>query len=172
VIPADPVRCHYSGDPSESPLDAARFWCQDTDPSFWILPDEEYEYLIDFISANTTDDPLWIASVCCTIIASKFTREVSVSADGVSVDVGALQQKYLTLAASLRDQYDETHGDLVLPSNSYPYGSYVPDTSVPPLIFGIGMSDNFEAGLQDYGWRRYYPGYLPSGGSGSQLEDW
>jgi hypothetical protein len=96
------------------------------------------------------------------VIASKFTREVSVSADGVSVDVGSLQRKYLDLAASLRDAFDETNGNVELPTLALPMATWARDWSSPPLLFGIGMSDNFEAGLQDYGWRRLGLSPIPS----------
>lgn len=136
--------------------DQVRFWCQDTDADFWLLTDWEYDYLIEYNFENTNDNAVWIASIACTIIASKFSREVSVSADGVSVDVGSLQRKYLDLASSLREAYDEENGEMTLPTAGMPYGGYQYDPSIPPLLFGIGMSDNFYAGLQDYGWRRLY----------------
>jgi hypothetical protein len=154
VIPESSTLCSYSGDPSSTLRDQVRFWCQDTDENFWILTDWEYDYLIEFTAENTNTDPVWIASVACGVIASKFTREVTVSADGVSVDVGSLQRKYMDLAVALRDQYDEQHGDLSLPTADLPTNAYTNDPTIPPLLFGIGMSDNFYAGLQDYGWRR------------------
>lgn len=152
-IPESSEFCTYSGDPSSTLRDQVRFWTQDTDPSFWLLTDWEYDYLIEYNTTNTNNDPMWVAAVACTVIASKFTREVSVSADGVSVDVGSLQRKYLDLAASLREAFDETHGDLALPTLALP-SSWAQDVTIAPLLFGIGMGDNFEAGLQDYGWRR------------------
>jgi len=156
MIPESSANCSYSGDPSTSLRDQVRFWTQDTDADFWILTDWEYDYLIEYTFQNTNDHPIWIASVACTVIASKFAREVSVSADGVNVDVGSLQRKYLDLASSLREAYDEEHGDMDLPTASVPMGDQTYDPSIPPLLFGIGMSDNFAAGLQDYGWRRLY----------------
>lgn len=155
AIPESSDDCSYSGDPSTTMMDAVRFWAQDTDTSFWLLTDTEYGYLIDFVTLTTNDDPIWIASVACTVIAAKFTREVSVNADGVSVDVGSLQQKYRELAMTLRDAYDETHGNLEIPSNTiYAHTNGANDPSIPPLLFGVGMNDNFEAGRQDYGNRR------------------
>ena len=167
MIPADPAQCTYSGDPATSLRDAVRFWAQDTDSEFWIMTDVELDYLIDHVTRTTNDHPVWIASVVCIAIASKFTREVNVSADAVSVNVGDLQRKYLTLAQMLRESWDEEHGDLSLPQ---PVVWPNEDPSVPPTLFGIGMGDNFEAGLQDYGWRRYpataeRPAWVePSGG--------
>jgi hypothetical protein len=160
MIPEDPDACSYSGDPGTSARDAVRFWCQDTEPGFWLLTDFEHDYLIEKVSADTNDDVVWIASVAATVIAAKFTREVTVSADGVSVDVGALQQKYRDLAMTLRDTYEETHGDMELPSNALWPNK---DWSIPDLLFGIGMSDNFYAGEQDYGSRRL-PASSPSAG--------
>lgn len=154
MIPADPAQCTYSGDPTTSLRDEVRFWAQDTDPEFWLLTDTEIDYLIEQTSATTNDHPVWIASRCCLAIAAKFTREINVSADAVSVGVGELQRKYLTLAQMLRESWDEEHGDMTVPP---PLVWPVGDPSIPPLLFGIGMSDNFEAGLQDYGWRRYSP---------------
>ena len=156
MIPESNELCTYSGDPSASLRDEVRFWCQDTDSDFWLMTDWEYDYLIEFTSVQTNNHPMWIASVACTVIASKFTREVSVSADGVSVDVGSLQRKYLDLSSSLREQYDEEHGNMDLPTDGQALGTYSYDPNIPPLLFGIGMGDNFEAGLQDYGWRRLY----------------
>lgn len=168
ALPEDPDLCSYSGDPSTSLRDEVRFWCQDTDADFWLLADAELDYLIEFVTETTNSDPLWLASVAALAIASKFTREVSVSADGVSVDVGSLQRKYLDLAGALRDQYDETHGDLDLPTLSL--SRYSESLDIPPLLFGIGMADNFEAGRQDYGHRRLI---LPAAAAGdSDLEQW
>lgn len=165
MIPADPTQCTYSGDPASSLLDAVRFYSQDTDSSFWILTDEEMQYLIDETVRTTNDNPIWIASRVCIAIAAKFTREVNVSADAVSVNVGDLQRKYLTLAQMLREAHDEEHGEMALPGPARPGD----DLHIPPLLFGIGMSDNFEAGRQDYGYRRY-PGAMPGPETMPELE--
>jgi len=164
-VPADPAACTYSGDPDTSLRDAVRFWVQDTDNSFWIFTDTEIDYISEWVITTTNSDPIWIASVVASVAAAKFTRELSVSSDGVSVDLGSLQQKYRDLAMTLRDMYDETHGDLELPSNILNIGQY--DPTVPPLLFGIGMGDNFEAGNQEYGWRQYNPN-----NAGTQLEEY
>lgn len=152
MIPENPLFCSYSGTPSSSTRDEVRFWCQDTDEGFWLMTDDEYDYVIDYVTQHTNGNPVWIASVMCNAIAAKFTREVSVSGDGISVDIGSLQRKYLDLAMTLREQHDEEHGNLDLPS-------LIPasmDTETTPLLFGIGMNDNFQAGLQDYGGRRLF----------------
>jgi hypothetical protein len=43
--------------------------------------------------------------VVCDAISSKFAREISFSADGVSVGASELQEKYERLADSLRAQH-------------------------------------------------------------------
>lgn len=157
MIPADPARCSYSGDPTSSLRDAVRFWAQDTDSDFWLLTDDELDYLIEQTTQTTNDHPVWIASRVCLAIAAKFTREVNVSADAVSVSVGELQRKYLTLAQMLRESWDEEHGDMTVPA---PLAWPEEDPALPPTLFGIGMNDNFEAGRQDYGGRRFNKSYV------------
>ena len=152
ALPEDPSLCSYTGDPATSLHDAVRFWAQDADPDFWFLTDSEIDYITEFVSDTTNSDPMWIASVVAISIAAKVTREVSISADGVSIDTASLQQRFLTLAQTLRDAYDETHGDMELPTPAL--SGHNPDPRVPPLLFGIGNSDNFDAGRQDYGDRR------------------
>ncbi len=150
----------YSGDPSVSLVDEVRFWVQDTNPDsndFWMLSDEEISYLIDQW-LDSSGSVIFVSAVAAEVIAAKFTNEVSVSADGVSVSVSDLQNRYLRLAVQLREQY----------KNSLSYGagpfltgidgmwSMVRDASIQPLIFGVGFMDNAEAGRQDYGDR--HPG--------------
>lgn len=139
----------YSGDPSDGGVDEVRFLVQDTDYSDPLISDEEIEYLI-----NKWDpvygSPLMTAAMVAEVIAAKFAREVAYSADGVSVGVQELQQKYDTLASSLRDQYKQYDigSGPVLSGVMY---SDVPDPTVKPTLWAIGMNDNVRAGKQDYG---------------------
>lgn len=140
---------NYSGDPSTSELDEVRFLIQDVNSKFQILQDEDIEYLL------ATWMPLYgsvyaIAAVACEIIAARYAGQVSVSADGVSVGTSELQDKYLKLAAQLREMYKnamEASAPVIPPG---PW-SGVYDTSIAPLVFGMGLHDNPEAGKQDYG---------------------
>ena len=94
----------YSNDPATSTRDAIRFYCQDTNADDPLLQDEE----IEFVSAqwaHVTDHPMYLAAVCCESIAAKFAREISYSADGISVGASELQNKYNQLATDLREQY-------------------------------------------------------------------
>ena len=149
----------YSNDPASSTRDAIRFYCQDTNVDDPLLQDEE----IDFLSAqwaHVTDHPMYLAAVACEAIAARFAREISYSADGISVGASELQNKYNQLATDLREQHKasvigdgpDISGILV--------GAELDDT-IKPLVWGKGMHDNPEAGRQDYGgdnWRDdWYP---------------
>jgi hypothetical protein len=139
----------YSRDPSDSDLDAVRFYVQDTDPNDQLISDEEIEFLI----AQWTPvygSNLMVAAMAAEAIAAKFAREVSYSADGVSVGVNELQTKYDALASSLRDQYKQFDigGG---PEVGGVMWSDQPDPLIKPTIWAIGMNDNIRAGQQDFG---------------------
>jgi hypothetical protein len=139
----------YSGDPSESDLDAIRFYVQDTDTADQLITDEEIEFLI----AQWTPvygNNLMVASMVAEAIAAKFTREVAYSADGVSVGVQDLQDKYNNLALSLRDQYkqyDIGSGPVV---GGILYAE-AHDPTIKPTLWSVGMHDNARAGNQETG---------------------
>ena len=151
----------YSGQPDSSDKDEVRFWVQDVGmDTEWYLSDEEINYL-NSKWLLTSGSPLFVAAIAAEIISSKFTGEVSVSADGVSVSTADLQDKYHRLAASLREQHKALLATATGPhltahesvwSTSYDY-------TLHPLIFGIGFMDNAEVGRQDYGGR--HPGSAP-----------
>lgn len=140
----------YSGDPSESALDEVRFYCQDTDSNDQLITDEEIQFLIDqWTPVNESN--LYVAAVACEVIASKFAREVSYSADGVSVGTNELQQKYESLALSLRDQYKAMTSVVGDPSvGGILYGENY-DNSIKPLVWAKGMHDNPRGPVQDRG---------------------
>lgn len=139
----------YSGDPADSNLDAVRFYVQDTDPEDQLISDEEIEFLIaqwgPIYGSN-----LWNASMVAEAISAKFAREVSYSADGVSIGVNDLQTKYDALASSLRDQYKQFD---IGSDADYAYLMYSNnrDYTIKPTIWGIGMNDNSRAGDQEFG---------------------
>lgn len=144
----------YSGNPSYSKRDQVRFYMQDTDPSLQLLQDEEIDFLLTEWEL-AEDAPLFIAALGCEIVAGKFAREIDVSADGVSVSTGQLQQRYRDLAASLRAQFMEQNkagtADLMVAAFGVGW-----DPTIKPLNFGVGFNDNYEAGRQEYG--EYHPG--------------
>lgn len=139
----------YSGDPSSSARDEIRFLIGDTDSTFPLLQDAEIDYLIAKW-APSYGDPIWTAAVAAELVATKFAGVANISADGVSVNVGDLADKYRQLAASLRAMYkDGSIGGAVDISNLMWGGSW--DASIKALIFGVGMNDNLYAGQQDFG---------------------
>jgi hypothetical protein len=141
-------------------VDQVRLYVQDVDESRKLLSDEEIEFVLEQWRASH-NHPVWAASVCAEIIASKFVGEVNVSADGINVDQGSLQGKYNDLAASLRDQYHALLG-VVAPAAGTMYDT-VPDPTIPGLSFGVGFQDNARAGDQEYGGERG-PGHSPEYG--------
>ena len=161
----------YSGNPATSDKDTVRFYISDTDAELPLLEDEDIEFLLSRWMP-VYKSQLMTAAVACEIIAGKFARQVSVNADGVSVGISELQQKYNDLAASLRDQYKtEQQGTPLLPGILY---DPVWDPTIKPTRFGVGFTDNAEAGRQDYG--DYDPSGFPNewvgGGESESLDAW
>ena len=144
----------YSGDPTDSYVDAVRFFVQDTNTDDQLLSDEEISFLITHWSEY--DSMIFVAAMAAETIASRFAREITVSADGVSVGTNELQQKYLGLAKQLRAQYllEQVTGAPESFGNNF--GEEF-DASIKPLSFGVGLLDNSEIGTQDYGGTRVIP---------------
>lgn len=145
----------YSGDPSNSDVDTVRFYLQDTDSSLKLLYDEEIEWLIDEWMPKY-DSLIYVASVAAATITNKFVGMVSISADGVSVSVSDLTDRYRRLAADLRDLYKASMvgGEVDIDNILIGHG---PDPGIKPLRFGVGLHDNPEAGQQDFGGLTYDP---------------
>lgn len=151
----------YSGDPSSSDLDEVRFYLGDIDSTDVLLPDEEIQFVIDSW-ASTVGTNLYAAAVCAEMVAARFAREVSVSADGVSAGMNELQQKYNDLASSLREQHTARYGAAGSPSAGGTIFDEYYDSGIKPLSFGKGMHDNLRAGQQDYGGQQTsYPRDFP-----------
>lgn len=153
----------YSGDPSTSALDAIRFYSQDIDESDPLVSDEEIAFIVNNW-VKVSDNPLFLAAVVCDVISAKFAREISFSADGVSVGASDLQEKYSVLADSLRAQYSaQDIGGI--PSAGGMIAGEEFDPSVEPLVWSKGMHDNVQAGQQNYGGFNEYYGYPERDGS-------
>jgi len=144
----------YSGNPGASEKDQVRFYLGDVDATFPLLTDEEITFLISQWD-DAYNGALYAAAVAAEVISGRFAREVSVSADGVSVQLSELQDRYNNLASSLRDQYKALYGffDPVTAANILDDNF---DPSIKPLVFGIGFNDNYLAGRQSYG--DFHPG--------------
>jgi hypothetical protein len=144
--------------PIATDRDAVRFWVQDTDPSNELMSDDEIDYLLE-TWLPIRSSVVFVASMAAEVIAAKFTREVSVSADGVSVGTSELAAKYQQLAAKLRNQAHEDSAAGAFPDLGGVMWDEYRDLTIKPLRFGIGSMDNYEAGRQDYG--DYDPGQHP-----------
>jgi hypothetical protein len=138
----------YSGDPSSSERDQVRFYVQDTDEARPLLQDEEIDFLLTQW-ADAFGSPLYTAAVAAEVIAASFATQVNVNSGGVSVDQGALQQRYNDLASSLREQYKALYS-MEAPDLSSVMAQD-PDFTILPLSFGVGFHDNRWAGAQNYG---------------------
>ena len=100
---------------------------------------------------------MYCASVAADVLANRFAREVSTSADGVTVALSELQERFQNLATNLREQWKT----LLSVMGSADFAGIMLDvetidSSIKPLVFGVGFMDNYEAGQQDYGY--YSPG--------------
>lgn len=132
--------------PGTSRKDAVRFLVGDTDTTEQFLQDEEIQWLLE-TWPNKSD--YGVAAKVAEAIAAKLSREVTVSADGETVAIGELQQRYITLAEQLREQDNESN---VGADSLYVGGMLIgerPDPTVKGLAFGTGMHD-FDR-PQDYG---------------------
>jgi hypothetical protein len=151
----------YQG-PSASPKDEVRFLIGDTDVEDQLLSDEEIQYLVDtWLTVHGT--VFYVASIACETIAAKLAREISYSADGVSVSLSELQEKFERQAETLRTQHKELFvGGAPDVGGISAYEEQ--DIGIAPLIFGTGMHDERSAGRQDYGNRQgpdFYPEDFP-----------
>jgi hypothetical protein len=136
----------YSGDPADSDLDEVRFYVQDIDPEDQLLTDESIEFLI----ARWTPvygSNIMVAAMAAEALAARFAREVSYSADGVSVGVQDLQDKFDRLASSLRDQYKQYDIGGGPDVGGVMWSDYK-DPLIKPTLFAVGMNDNPLAGNQ------------------------
>ena len=154
----------YSGSPGSSDLDECRFYLQDTDPALQLLQDEEIQFLltswdgVDGIAIHT-------ASICADILAARFAKEISVSADGVSVSTSELMDRFTKLGTNLRATYAKRF-EAAGPDLSSLIPGYDWDPTIKPLNFGVGFMDNYEAGQQAYG------EYSPGDGNPQYGPDW
>lgn len=139
----------YSGDPSTSDLDTVRFYLRDTNPKVRLLGDAELQFLIDEWMPRY-DSLIYVASVAADAIANAFAGTVSISADGVQVDVSGISTAYAAVAARMRAMHKDAQIGGEVDITNLMWGQYV-DPSIDPLQFRIGLDDNPEAGRQNYG---------------------
>lgn len=154
LMPA-PEEWTYSGDPSATALDQVRFWIQDTDPAVRLMSDRELHWLITTWKPRH-DSLIYVAAVAAESVAAKFAGVVTVSADGVTVNVADLAERYRILAASLRQLHKQAQvgGEIDISNLMVGHGL---EANIEPLVFGMGLFDNGLAGRQNYGGDRFNP---------------
>lgn len=138
-------------------VDVVRFYLQDTDPAVRLLSDLELQYLID-IWVPKADSLLYVAFKAAELVSIKFAGVVSVSADGVSVNVADISERYAAAALRLHQMHKDHQVGAEIDITNLMWGSTV-DHGIAPLNFGVGMHDNREAGRQAYGGARGGPSY-------------
>lgn len=146
---ADEADWSYSGNPMTSDLDQVRFWLQDTDPQVRLLSNSELGFLI-LQWFPKYDSLVYVASIAAESVSTKFAGVVTVSADGVSVNVADLSDRYAKRAMTLR----KIHKDLQVGGEIDLTNIMVNqrrDDTIAPLNFSVGLHDNPMAGNQAFG---------------------
>lgn len=138
----------YTGNPSDSEVDAVRFLVGDNQEDEHFLEDEEIIFLSSLWTLQYSI--YWTAAMAAEAIAAKFTREVTFNSDSQTVSTSELQQKYLTLAEKLRTLHRAYQSGADVDVGGMLLGEQK-DPTVKPLAFGRAMHDNPAAGRQDYG---------------------
>lgn len=133
-------------------VDVVRMLLQDTDPKMPLLADLELQWLVDEWLPKH-DSLYMVAAQAAERIAMKFAGVVSVSADGVTVNVSDISERYRQAAADLRESHKESQVGGEVDITNLMWDQNI-DWSIAPLSFGVGMHDNLEAGRQDYGTQR------------------
>ncbi|MDD5229911.1 MAG: hypothetical protein PHC43_01125 [Candidatus Marinimicrobia bacterium] len=87
----------YSGNPSDSTVDALRFLTGDTDTNEQLLSNEEITYISTaFVDVNLAGAEL------CEAIAAKFARKVNTTNGDLRIDAQKRYEQYIDLAKKLR----------------------------------------------------------------------
>jgi len=141
-------------DPTTSDKDQVRFLLQDTNSSEPFMQDEEINFMLSKWK-DRLGSVEYVAAACAEVLAARYAREASISADGVNIGLGVVAQQFRELAASLRQQ----HKSLLV--GGFPdVGGITPyeeqDPNIAPFNFGTGMHDDLAAGRQEYGSRDFY----------------
>lgn len=124
--------------------DQVRLLMGDNDPSDHLMQDEE----IVFLLGQNDDNVYYAAADALETLASRFSRDVSKSADGLSISSSERWRSFQERAKHLRDQAGRARR-LAIP---YAGGikrseddEHLTDNDLKPLHFGTGMHDHYEA---------------------------
>jgi len=114
----------YSGSPSSSPLDEARFLLGDTDKSSPIMQDEEIQYIIDTYKANKN-----------TLCYQLFNRAATLFARDIKRSLGPQSEDPTDRLNYYKEQAEYYKNLVVIGGVSAPKFAY-------PKIFRKGMLSN------------------------------
>lgn len=139
----------YGDDPANSVIDAVRLLTGDVVDAGHLIEDQSINWINE--QWKHKGNVYFVASKAAELIVSRLAREVSFSADGQTVALSELQQKFTELAMSLWAQGEELQaaGSEIFAGGMLRHTFQ--DPSVAALAFGTRMHDNPEAGQQDYG---------------------
>lgn len=117
----------YSGNPSDSSLDEARFLIGDTDEADPLISDEELNYVISHNKVMYS-----ACAICCETLARKFSREIA-----SQMGSGALQVQAQQRAEAFAKRAVELRAMIMQRTPAYSVGS---DPTVDrPAVFKRGM---------------------------------
>lgn len=124
--------------------DQVRLLMGDNDPSDHLMQDEE----ILFLLTQNSDEVYEAAAEALETLASRYARDVSKSADGLSISSSERWRSFQERAKFLRDQAARNRG------GGLPYAGgisraeddeHLTDSDLKPLHFGTGMHDHYDA---------------------------
>ncbi len=117
----------YSGDPSESALDAVRYRLQDTDEDRPLLEDEEIEYEL----TEADNDVLQAALSCAEALIARGSHMVTKKISGeMTINYSDLTSQYVQLVEILQIKIRKEDLSFILPSIKK-----VKDSDNYPVIF-------------------------------------
>lgn len=122
------------------PRDQVRLYLNDIDTNNQLVSDE----VIAFLLTEEGDNPLLAAARAADVLAAKYSRMVSFSADGISFQADELQERFSALAKALRGQVGG--GQLAAPyfggASKREMAEDLFDFDLIPLHFGSHMHDH------------------------------
>jgi hypothetical protein len=123
----------YSGNPSDSNLDAVRFLCGDVDTNNQQISNEEITFLLTAWNSNTYLAAAFASDGIAAKLSAKADLSRSVGDLSISTQYGSQAKVYMERAASLR----------VLSSRAYPPSVTFDTTTFDGSFdFSVGMDEN------------------------------
>lgn len=147
----DPAAWSYRepGDPERADIDEVREWLGDTDADLRFISDLRLQALVDGWMPRY-DSLIYVAAVAAEQVAAELTPVVDTAADGATVALSQLAERFVARAARLRELYNDAQVGGEVDMENLMWDSRIA-SDIMPLHFGVRMHDNPAAGQQDYG---------------------